>query len=202
MGVAQSPLLLDIDIDYVLDRRLPPCNTRDRTAECWLSGKRLFELLAAKNLPPVSHVEVFRDHASAFRLWHSMGLRSCPCVHIDAHSDLYASVIEPRRLLAEGYQPVSGNYLRFALATAIVREVILVPPRWFSLTEYLREDVIPYGYANDPRIRTSHLGDADFPDASCCVVTIATSPAYTPVWADCEAHALFRLFSGLKSHHV
>lgn len=193
-----SCLLVDIDADYMLDRRLPPSNDRGRLAERWISPNHILNLLQSRGLSVVDKIKHCKDHAEAYSFWRSIDAHNCTCFHIDAHSDMYGSCIEPEYLLSIGYKPVAGNYLRFALALGIVSKLVLVPPDWFPLSCYSAEELLPYGYHNDPRIKVCYLAEIKVPAASLIIVTIATSPQYTPSWIDAEAEKLFRIFNSIK----
>lgn len=191
-------LLIDIDADYMLDRRLPLSKQRGRPGKRWISAGQILCLFQSRGLSVVHEIRYCKDHSEAYDFWRSINAHNCICIHVDAHSDMYGSSIEPERLLSVGYKPVAGNYLRFALASGIVSKLILVPPDWYPLSCYLAEELLRYGYHNDPRINVRHLAEIKVPPASLIIVTIATSPQYTPSWIDGEAKKLFRLFNSIK----
>ena len=197
----QSCLLIDIDIDYMLDRKLPESHHRNQFAVRWISSDHVFQVLGSKGLSSIDYLELCEDHSEAYSFWKSIGVSGCTCIHIDTHSDMYGSRIEPERLLSIGYKPVAGNYLRFAVASGIIDELVLVPPDWFSLSSYLDEELSPYGYHDDPRIKVCYLSEVELPSCSFVIVTIATSPQYTPSWVDVEAERLFHLFECIKNSH-
>ena len=187
-------MLIDIDADFMLDRRLECAEDRQRHANLWISPPDLVASLRSAGLVRVDCARLLVQHCEAYDYWRQSGIRNATCIHLDAHSDLYGSHLSPGKLISTGYQPVAGNYLRFALSIGLVADVTIVPPDWLSLSDFVKDELRPYGYENQPNVHLCHLRNLKIPSASQILVTVATSPQYTPHWIDNESRMLLRFF--------
>ncbi len=129
MPSQKSPVLLDIDLDFILNadanngNSILHENKFQETIKTKISGKTM-----AKRLKPwlAPHTKVFLclDHQEALYYWDALKVRGATCFHVDAHHDCWSDeVIDVK----DRTSVHCGSYLAQAMVDGVVRHMTYVP---------------------------------------------------------------------------